>query len=292
MVLTCMNGCFIFARQIFVAARPGKVTDRTSEDANANLAGMIDADDVRPAMTGVYIDNDVLLRPIQLAAKQNSNSPKSFSAVPGAGGLPNSSQSFFEARNEAAQKREWLVVNLQHPDNMDSEKLNANVWSNSRFSNDIFVNKAKLWQRDVCHSEAKQFIIYYYSGAAPRAEECPLVIIIDPRTGRALRRWRAGSEDFPLDHKEALRCMNTFLEMHTLEGFSPPESPQSSPAAGPQISEPDVPEISLEELDEAAVAKLGDEVTRSDSGESNPCGFGWNIVETSSSGSERSTNQF
>jgi hypothetical protein len=207
-------------------------------------------DDVRPALKSVYIDCDVLLRSSLLPSWKHSDS-EPFSVIDGAEGLPNSELSFFQARNEATQQRVWLVVNLQHPESTVCETLNYDVWGQPEFRDDVFANKAKLWQRDVGHFQAEQFIVYYFSGRTPSAEESPLVIILDPRTGRALRRWKVGSEEFPLDAEKALHQMNTFFATHTLEGFSPPESPQHSPKHSPEMTAAtpgEAAEISLEDF--------------------------------------------
>jgi hypothetical protein len=128
---------------------------------------------------------------------------------------------------------------LQHPDAKLSEKLNVDVWNNPIFCSDVLVNKAMLWQRDVGHSQAQQFIVYYFDGCRPRAEECPIVMILDPRTGRALRRWKAGSEQFSLEPEKAFQQITHFFDMHTLEGFCAPESPQRSPKNSPVLQPSD-----------------------------------------------------
>merc|ERR1719321_2123017 len=106
-------------------------------------------------------------------------------------------------------------------------------------------------------------------------------MILDPRTGRALRRWKAGPEDFPIDLHEALQRMNTFFDTHTLEGFSPPESPQHSPKTSPALG----PEVRFEDFEEITLTEsfLGDELAKTDDGQSSICGPFWDVVETSSS---------
>jgi len=222
----------------------------------------VEEDGVRPAMASVYIDCDVLLHPNLLPRRKQSDYAKPLSVVTGAEGLPNTPLPFFQARHEAAEERVWLIVNLQNADNSDCETLNCDIWGQPEFCKDIFVNKAKLWQRDVGHIQAEQFIAYYLSGEVPTAEECPVVSIIDPRTGRALRRWKAGSENFPLGLEKALQLMTNFFVTHTLEGFSPPESPQHSPNISPQMKptlEDDLSEACLEEFDLAELALDEDE---------------------------------
>lgn len=313
----CARGCFTF-RAVFArhvgrrlprgaraqgrASRAGhgsSESDTESEDGrNGFSPSGVDEDGVRAAMSSVYIDCDVLLRSSLLPVRKHSDYSEPFSIVAGAEGLPNSPEPFFVARQEACKQRVWLVVNLQHPESMLCEKFNSEVWSQPQFCEDVFANKAKLWQRDVCHFQAEQFIVYYFSGKTPTPEECPLVMILDPRTGRALRRWKAGSEDFPLDPEKALERMDTFFINHTLEGFSPPESPQHSPKTSPEMqADPppyEPPEICLEDFEEIDVteAVLGDEVAMTEDGQSSICGPFWDIVETQSSGSSSPAGPF
>lgn len=294
----CTRGCFnvraVFARHVgwnlprgrtSRSGRGGSDSDTESDDAGGAVVG---ENSVRPAMASVYIDCDVLLRHALLLGRKRVDCTEPLSIVAGAEGLPNSPQPFFQARREAAQQRVWLVVNLQHPKSKVCEKLNSDVWSQRPFCEDVFANKALLWQRDVHHFQAEQFIVYYFSGQTPSAEECPLVIILDPRTGRALRRWSGGSSELPLDPEQALQRMNTFFQMHTLEGFSPPESPQHSPKTSPEMTPAeDPPEICLEDFEEVDVTEsvLGEEVAQTDDGASSICGPFWDIVEITSSGS-------
>lgn len=238
---------------------PRLAESETAGDARKEFVSTtsVEEDGVRPAMASVYIDCDVLLHPNLLPRRKQSEYTKPLSVVTGAQGLPNTPLPFFQARHEAAQERVWLIVNLQHADNVNCENLNCDIWGQPDFCKDIFVNEAKLWLRDVGHIQAEQFIAYYFSGEVPSAEECPVVIIIDPRTGRALRRWQAGSEDFPLGPEKALQLMTNFFVTHTLEGFSPPESPQSSPKTSPEMKpalEDDPSEACLEEFDLAELA--------------------------------------
>jgi len=300
----CARGCFnirtAFARHVVrhlprgVHSSSRATRDRSSEsdtesdDVRKRTGSNMVGEDVRPAMDSVYIDCDILLRSSLLPSRKHSREP--LSTVDGSEGLPNSPQPFFQARHEATRRRVWLIVNLQHPENEHCGKLNRDVWRQPEFCDDILVSKAKLWQRDVSHFQAEQFIIYYFSGKTPSAEECPLVIIIDPRTGRAMRRWKAGSQDFPLDCEKASRSISAFLETHTLEGFSPPESPQLSPKASPEMlaaEDPEPPELCIEDFEEITITEafMGDEVAKTDDGQSSICGPFWEIVETTSSGS-------
>lgn len=260
-------------------------------------------DGVRPAMASVYIDSDVLLPPNLLSRRRQSDDTKPLSVVTGAEGLPNTPLPFFQARDEAAQERVWLIVNLQHADNRNCETLNCDIWGQPEFCQDIFANKAKLWQRDVGHIQAEQFIAYYFSGQVPSAEQCPVVIIIDPRTGRALRRWKAGSEDSPLGpekvqwingewptrpacHIKALQLMTNFFVSHTLEGFSPPESPQCSPKTSPEMKpalEDDPSKACLEEFDLAELALDEDETEHINCSQSCALDPFWDSVEATSS---------
>jgi hypothetical protein len=198
------------------------------------VAPLTSEDGVRPAIRSVYIDSDVLLNASSdTSRRRKCSGGLSLSSIRGAQGLPNSAQPFFQAREDAAQRRLWLVVNLQHPATESSEKLNCDVWGSAAFRDEIFGKQAVLWQRDVSHYQAEQYIVYYFDGRTPSVEECPIVMLVDPRTGRALRRWRAGSDDFALESDQAFQQITEFFEMHTLEGFMPPESPQATPKATP-----------------------------------------------------------
>lgn len=284
----CTRGCFsfhtVFARHVGLRLPKAGDSDTDSDHGKDECdSAAVMSDGVRPAMASVYIDGDTLLRPMAIK-KQNDFVP--LSTINGAEELPNSHQEFFEARHEAAQQRKWFIVNLQHPENSRCARLNTDVWSRPEFCNGIFIHKASLWQRDVGHFQTEKFIAYYCNGQMPSAEECPLVMILDPRTGRALRRWKAGPEDFPIDLHEALQRMNTFFDTHTLDGFSPPESPQQSPQASPQLSADfRTTEVDIEGFEEITLTEacLGDEVAKTDDGQSSICGPFWDVVETDAS---------
>jgi len=230
-------------------------------------------------MDTVYIESDCLLESTPWSVPLLRRSQQPPSVIDGAEGLPNVTSAFFQARQAAAEQRRWLIVNLQHPGTKRSEALNL-VWASPKFCEGVLVEECVLWQRDISHFHAEPFINYYLDARSPSVEDSPLVMMIDPRTGRALRRWKADMVEFPLDAHLALEQVNKFLEMHTLEGFSPPESPQNSPAIAPDadpfaLDSADPPEFNLEEFDTESAfdtealgaesnTKLEDEICKED----------------------------
>lgn len=241
-----------FFRSRLAAARCGPERDGLTGRAFGDYD--LDEDGVRPAMDSVYIEGDVLMGSMPLLRRRSQQPP---SIIEGAKGLPNVLAPYFQAKESAAESRKWLIVNLQHPGTKRSEALNL-IWAGDEFSNGLLAEECVLWQRDTSHAHAEPIINYYLDGRCPSAEDCPLVIMVDPRTGRALRRWKADmvveadDRTIPLEPQLAFEQVTKFLEMHTLEGFSPPDSPQHSPVNSPQAcfdDSADPPDFQLEELD-------------------------------------------
>mmetsp|Transcript_39821 Transcript_39821/g.103053 ORF Transcript_39821/g.103053 Transcript_39821/m.103053 type:complete len:475 (-) Transcript_39821:47-1471(-) len=218
--------------------------------------------DPHPPDEGVYVEAEALVdASVERRLLARLASGRRPSSVPGADAVQTCAGDFNRAKGQAKESGLWLCVNLQSPRVATCETLNKRIWTRGGGEaadlserREALRRQTFLWQRDFDHPEAAHFRSFYLAGhsargpnlaTAPLQESaCPIVCLLDPRTGRLLRRWDRDGEPFPAEApSEAFDLFEDFIRNHTLEGHSPPESPQHSPTGSPRSSPHRSPEI-------------------------------------------------
>ncbi|CAL5224689.1 g7413 [Coccomyxa viridis] len=94
----------------------------------------------------------------------------------------------FEQAKEAAQGQErWLLVNVQSNSEFASHMLNRDVWRDETVKNIIKVGFVLYQVQD--SSEAGNKVKSFY-----RLSELPVILVVEPITGAALRTWTGAIE--------------------------------------------------------------------------------------------------
>ena len=109
----------------------------------------------------------------------------------------NSTGTFSDTMKNAKDSRKWLLVNIQAADEFQSHILNRDIWSHETVK-EIIRSSFIFWQRDRSSAQGTQFVNNY------RIEEFPVVCIIDPRTGRKVKLWKADKFRGPLTAADIL----------------------------------------------------------------------------------------
>ncbi|MCD7459434.1 UBX domain-containing protein 7 [Datura stramonium] len=88
---------------------------------------------------------------------------------------------FEKAKDAAAARNKWLLVNLQSKEEFSSDLLNRDTWANEIVAQTIKSNFV-FWQVDD-DKEGKKVCAYY------KLDSLPVILVIDPITGQNMRSW-------------------------------------------------------------------------------------------------------
>ncbi|PFH37633.1 hypothetical protein BESB_040910 [Besnoitia besnoiti] len=91
---------------------------------------------------------------------------------------------FAKAKEICVQTGRWLLVNIQKADEFECHKLNRDIWR-AEVVQDLLKEFFVFWQRAESNHEGSIFCELYKVTAFPH------IAVIDPRTGRSLKQWRA-----------------------------------------------------------------------------------------------------
>ena len=94
----------------------------------------------------------------------------------------NFSGSLSDALQAGKLKKHWLLVNIQDSTEFSSQILNRDAWRHETVK-EVIKSAFVFWQRDKSTSAGASFVANY------QIKECPIVCIIDPRTGRKVKVW-------------------------------------------------------------------------------------------------------
>lgn len=89
---------------------------------------------------------------------------------------------FEDAKQDAQERKRWLVVNIQSPSNFDSHRLNRDTWRDGAIKALVEAYFVLFQTYDV--AEQGQEMMAYYDVA-----ELPVILVVDPVTGAPMRRW-------------------------------------------------------------------------------------------------------
>lgn len=157
----------------------------------------------------------------------------------------NSKGTFYGVIEQAKKEEKWILVNIQQAEVFASHQLNRDVWSDDTIK-DIVGGSFLFWQRDDKSTEGEQFCRYYHCG-----HQLPHICIIDPRTGRQVKKWDGKKW---LEAHVAAEFLFLFLDEFSLKRpakMSPTGSPQMSPTLGPRDGVlPEGADVELSGLDE------------------------------------------
>ena len=103
----------------------------------------------------------------------------------------NASGSLQEAMKRAKESKKWLLVNIQAADEFASHVLNRDVWSNETVK-EVIRSSFLFWQREKGSQQGGQVVANY------NLTQFPVVLIIDPRTGRKVKQYTSDKLKGPL----------------------------------------------------------------------------------------------
>lgn len=101
--------------------------------------------------------------------------------------------------NRGKFERRWVVVNIQCNDSFESHRLNRDVWRDESVE-EILKASFLFWQRQSEHPDGVNFCRLY------KISSFPFIGVIDPRTGRLLKRWDAKKFNDELSAASECRC--------------------------------------------------------------------------------------
>jgi len=206
----------------------------------ANLPGPsdvgVDLDDVRaaiPQFDDTLVDDRHLPRePLpEVLAAENAKPISSFSDAQESSAFGelykapdelNHAGDFESAQQKAKAEEKWLLVNIQKGDVFDSHKLN-HVFRDEMIHEMVDASFV-FWQRDYSKSQGEAFNVLY------KIAEFPVVLVIDPRTGRLVKKW-AGKRWF--DESSAAECITEFLDSFGDKPGSKNPAAMRTPPGGP-----------------------------------------------------------
>eukprot|EP00920_Eleutheroschizon_duboscqi_P030990 GHVT01075023.1.p1 GENE.GHVT01075023.1~~GHVT01075023.1.p1 ORF type:complete len:352 (-),score=50.53 GHVT01075023.1:2365-3420(-) len=113
-----------------------------------------------------------------------------------------SQKPFSEARTQAVSGGKMILVNIQKSNEFESHRLNRDVW-NDEVIQDVVRCSFVFWQRAAGTEDANAFEATY------KVAVVPCILVIEPRTGRALKRW--ASKEF-CDSSTAQSKLIEFIE--------------------------------------------------------------------------------
>jgi hypothetical protein len=109
----------------------------------------------------------------------------------------NSGGSFQEAMKRAKELKKWLIVNVQAADEFASHVLNRDIWSHETVK-EMIRSSFLFWQREKGSQQGTQVVNNY------NLVQFPVVLIIDPRTGRKVKQWTSEKLRGPLSVTDLL----------------------------------------------------------------------------------------
>lgn len=148
----------------------------------------------------------------------------------------NSGGSFQEAMKRAKEVKKWLIVNIQAADEFASHVLNRDIWSHETVK-EMIRSSFVFWQREKGSQQGAQVVNNY------NLVQFPVVLIIDPRTGRKVKLWTSEKLRGPLSVTDLLV---DFMG----------ENPYSSSTASRHHSVDATPPLPVEEEEVVEVKKL------------------------------------
>jgi len=129
-----------------------------------------------------------------------------------------------DARNEAKERKRWLLVNIQDEQEFQSLVLNRDLWSDE--TTQSLINGSFLfWQQERSSTEAQRFLTLYNP-----TPDIPHVCIIDPRTGERLKILKLKKRETDL-RESFFEQVTEFLDVNTFEAKVKSTSGSSSSAA-------------------------------------------------------------
>lgn len=138
---------------------------------------------------------------------------------------------FGNAVETAGNSQRWLLVNLQDTEDFTSHVLNRDVWRDDTVSSLVGASFV-FWQRLASSPEGQQFMQYYQA----HCTKIPVICVIDPRTGRAIKSWDAKRWK---EAHAAAEFLSDFLDGHSFDrrpsNLTPSGSPNLGPSGSPSI---------------------------------------------------------
>jgi hypothetical protein len=138
---------------------------------------------------------------------------------------------FSNALETAKNSQRWLLVNLQDTEDFTSHVLNRDVWRDDTISSLVGASFV-FWQRLATSPEGQQFMQYY----SAHCSMLPVICVIDPRTGRAIKSWDAKRWK---EAHSAAEFLSDFLDSHSFDrrpsNFTPLGSPNVGPSSSPAM---------------------------------------------------------